>query len=301
VARLYGYLQAGDLAVSLTDLETLQPKEVRSVPLTYWELEKTLGAFGNLMGVVLGTTHPLFTAYRDMWSILNSTMRDELQTAIDYRSHVKPTHVLRSIQLICHHWFSSKRARLNPPTPDFALILHQIHLQVYILPRLPAMLYQLAYPRQTKTQGESLPGLITTGSSTRGSSTDVSTVFGLASASAMTSRTSGPPGNVTGRGAFMSNLAPLVSLITLDKPNVKLRDIIANTAPPKMDDNSEVCLSYHLRGGCWSNCKWATNHGRQLSTSETRRIEQYLTQRMAALTPAPAQPTGTSIASGIPP
>lgn len=304
VARLYGYLQTGDMAVSLKDLEALQAKEVRSVPVTYWELEKTISAFGNLMGVVLGLAHPLLIAYRDMWAIMNSSMRDELQSAIDYQAHVKPTHLLRSIQLVCHHWFSSKRARLTPPTPDFAGFLHQIHLQVYILPRLPTSLYQLAYPRSTKSQhGSTLPGLITTGSASGGSS-GMSAVSGLAS----TTPSLRPQGTTTsgantaaGRGAFMSNLAPLVSLITLDKPNVKLRDIISNTAPPKMDDNTEVCLSYHLRGGCWSNCKRAANHGRLLSPTETQRIELYLSQRLAALQPAQQQTTGASVTTGVPP
>jgi hypothetical protein len=305
VARLYGYLQAGELAVSLQDLEALQAKEIRSVPLTYWELEKTLGAFGNLMGVVLGLTHPLMVAYTHMWKILNSGMRDELHAAIDHRGYVKPTHVLRSIQLGCYQWFSHKRARLTPPTPDFAIILNQILLQVYILPRLPATLYQLAYPRQQKPLHDALvPGLITPGSAS-GSSSDVSTITGLASAtgggSKGGSRSTLPPGSTTGRGAFVSNLAPLVSLTTLDRPNVKLRDLIANTAPPTMADGTDMCLSYHLRGGCWSNCKRATNHGRLLSATETQRLESYITQRLAALRPTTAQGADGSAASGIPP
>jgi hypothetical protein len=41
VAQLYGYLNAGDTAISLADLEALQAKEVQMVLLAYWELEKT--------------------------------------------------------------------------------------------------------------------------------------------------------------------------------------------------------------------------------------------------------------------
>jgi hypothetical protein len=33
----------GNTSVSLGDLEALQAKEVRSVPLSYWELEKNFG------------------------------------------------------------------------------------------------------------------------------------------------------------------------------------------------------------------------------------------------------------------
>ncbi len=105
VARLYGYLHAGDASVSLADLEALQAKEVRSVPLTYWELEKTLGTFGNLITTVLGVNHPLCVAYKAMWVLLQSGMRDDLHTVIEYRGYVKPTHVLRSIQLQFWNWF----------------------------------------------------------------------------------------------------------------------------------------------------------------------------------------------------
>jgi hypothetical protein len=63
VARLYGLLTAGDATCSLSDLEALSAKEVCSVPLTYWELEKSLGMFGNLIAVILGNTDPLVIAF----------------------------------------------------------------------------------------------------------------------------------------------------------------------------------------------------------------------------------------------
>jgi len=304
VARLYGYLNAGETTVSLADLEALQAKEVRSVPLTYWELEKNLAMFGNLLGVVLGLPHPLTAAYSDMWQLLRSSMREELHVAIEYRGYVKPTHVLRSIQLTCFHWFSHRRARLNPPTPDFKIILNQILLQVYILPRLPSTLYQLTYPKKQPPTDLSLPGLISTGSAS-GSSSDASTISSLSQALTHLTQRHGtaiqPDASLTGRGAFIANHAPIPTIVAMDKPNVKIRDIIGNAAPPKMDNNTDMCLSFLLRGGCWSNCKRASNHGHTLSPSETQRLQQYLTRRFATLTnpqgagsPPGATPAATS-------
>jgi len=304
VARLYGYLNAGETTVSLADLKALQAKEVRSVPLTYWELEKNLAMFGNLLGVVLGLPHPLTAAYSDMWQLLRSSMRDELHAAIEYRAYVKPTHVLRSIQLTCFNWFSHRRARLSPPTPDFKIILNQILLQVYILPRLPSTLYQLAYPKKHPSTDLSLPGLISTGSAL-GSSSDASTISSLSQALTHLTQRHGaatPPGaSLSGRGAFIANQAPIPTIVAMDKPNVKIRDIIGNVAPPKMDDNTDMCLSFLLRGGCWSNCKQASNHGQTLSPTETQRLQQYLTRRFANLTnasgagsPPSATPPSTS-------
>jgi len=300
VARLYGYLNAGETTVSLADLEALQAKEVRSVPLTYWELEKNLAMFGNLLGVVLGLPHPLTAVYSDMWQLLRSGMRDDLHAAIEYRAYIKPTHVLRSIQLTCFNWFSHRRARLNPPAPDFKIILNQILLQVYILPRLPSSLYQLAYPKKHPPSDLSLPGLISTGSAS-GSSSDASTISTLSQALTQFTQRYGaatPPGaGPSGRGAFIANQAPIPAIVALDKPNIKIRDVIANAAPPKMDDNTDMCLSFLLRGGCWSNCKRASNHGQTLSPTETDRLQQFLTWRMATLT----RTTGTGRTLGTTP
>jgi hypothetical protein len=70
VARIYVLISAGDTNCTLADLEALSAKEVRSVPLTYWELEKSLGMFRNLLGVMLGPIHPLTTAFQDFWVLL---------------------------------------------------------------------------------------------------------------------------------------------------------------------------------------------------------------------------------------
>jgi hypothetical protein len=67
---------------------------------------------------------------------------------------------------------------------------------------------------------------------------------------------------------------------------------------PLVDDGTDVCLSYHLQGGYWSNCKRAVNHSHHLSAAETQRVEQYMTQRFAAMTPAPTQGSGASAPAG---
>jgi hypothetical protein len=107
-AHLYGLLNAGEATCSLADLEALNARDTHSVPLAYWELEKALGMFGNLIGVILGSTHPLTTAFRDLWNLLLTTVCEDIQAAIDYKGYVKPAHVLRSIQLVFYTWFAHK-------------------------------------------------------------------------------------------------------------------------------------------------------------------------------------------------
>jgi hypothetical protein len=63
VSRLYGLINSGEQSLMLSDLEALKAKEVQSIPVTYFELERNLGMFGSLLGTVLGSQHQLTTAF----------------------------------------------------------------------------------------------------------------------------------------------------------------------------------------------------------------------------------------------
>jgi len=285
VAHLYGFLQQGDTSISLADLESLQSKELRSIPLTYWELEKSLGGFGNLVAVVLGTAHPLYTAYKEMWVLVNSGLRDDLHAVLEHKFSIKPVHILRSIHLQFYSWFNHRRHRLPPPLVDLKSIITQIIMGIYVIPHLPPSLYQLAHPKRPQPSSDSVPGLVSTGSASQSSGSSISDASSMSGLTTPSQAGTQPP--PTGRGAFILNLTRDESLIALDRPQTKLKDILGTAPPPKMTDGSEMCLSYHLRGGCWSNCKRAANHAASLSANDIQRLKQYLTRRFATLTPPP--------------
>jgi len=224
VARLYGLLTAGDATCSLADLEALSAKEVKSVPVIYWELESSLGMFGNLITVVLGTAHPLTTAFWQMWNFMKSSLREDLHAAMEYRSYVKPTHILRSVQLIFYSWFSHRRARLTPPTPDFQAIIHNNLMQVYVLPSLPPSLYQLFYPKKgLPLSSASVPGTVSTGSSTLASNPSASS--GASTGSTISGLTAASASQFTGgRESRIVDLAPIAAITSLVPSSAKLKD-----------------------------------------------------------------------------
>jgi hypothetical protein len=75
---------------------------------------------------------------------------------------------------------------------------------------------------------------------------------------------------------------------------------MGSDAPPLMDDGSTMCLAYHLRNGCWSNCKRLHDHGQVLTAPEKQRLMQYLNAQLAKRAPQ-AQPSPTAQGVPLPP
>jgi hypothetical protein len=79
----------------------------------------------------------------------------------------------------------------------------------------------------------------------------------------------------------MANLTPDSMLQSIAPSNIWLRDLMGQDAPPLSDDNQPLCLSFHIRQGCWSTCKQVQTHTKALTVSEKQRIAQYLLAQMA--------------------
>jgi len=297
LARQYGFLQEGEHGITFSDLQALEAKEVRSVPLTYYDLEKTLGMFGNLLQVVLGAQHDLTAAYRSFWDLLTKSMKNDVQIMVDTTGRIKPAHILRSVQLICHQWFASKRAHIAPRTPPFADILHSISVHAYVLPHLPTALFRLAYPQPHTTRtiqsGSYAGASVITPVSSIVSADGQSVTSGITLNTRYTAQTD-RTGTTGGRGTFHANLQPDSTLIQLVPANIKLRDLIGTAAQPLADDNSPLCLSFHFKNGCWSNCARKATH-RTLTVSEKQRLADFALAQLpkvkASANPiAPSQP-----------
>ncbi len=173
LAKVQSSLFQSDLGFTLSDLDALQKRELKAVPLCFSDLEQTLGLFGNLLAVVLGDNHILTQAFRQFWNLL-STIRDDVRDQVDIQLSVRPTHLLRSMQLGTHAWFTSRRLNIQPSPPNFVDILHRLQLASYQLPGLPGIYHELTYSLKPVA---SVATPSTTSSSTV--SSDLSTITGL--------------------------------------------------------------------------------------------------------------------------
>jgi hypothetical protein len=158
----------------------------------------------------------------------------------------------------------ARRINMVPPQPLFVDILYRIQMATYQLPHLPGIYHELTYA----TKGPAGPPLLmptTSSSSTSNGSSDLSTLSG----SVRPSPTTGGGGLCNApqptRNTFIRNADPDTTLQALVPTHLQLRSVIQMDAVPLNDKNQPMCLSYHLRRGCWAQCKRAHDHNRKLS------------------------------------
>jgi hypothetical protein len=292
------------MGFNLSDLDALQKREIKTVPLCFFDLERSLGLLGNLLGVILGNDHVITIHYRQFWSLLSHSLRDELRDHVDIQSSIRPAHILRSVQLVIHSWFAARRLNLLPPPPPFVDILFRIQMASYQLPTLPGIYHKLTYA----TKAPSGTPTTSLSSSTAGSS-DLSTLsdsIRQGPAQTVMGHSVRPAPASTNTKTFVRNPDPDATLQALIPAHLQLRNVIQSDTVPLNDAGHPMCLSYHLRRGCWSQCKRAQDHGRQLSGAERQRVVNFVSaqlRKLAAVHPPPsilAIPTGASAVS-LPP
>ncbi len=139
----------------------------------------------------------------------------------------------------------------------------------------PTQTSQLGYPKPT-TLLRDKPSLAPSSgaSSTSGASDGASTVSGLSAPTALV--TTGTGQLTRGKGAWIANLNQDPDLQSIVDSSIKLHDLIGWDMPPVLDNGSQVCLSYHVRCGCWSTCGRAYTHGLTLTPGEKTWVLQYL-------------------------
>jgi hypothetical protein len=280
LARNNNFLSEREFGLSYADLDQFKiPKELRTHPITFYELEKSLGLFGNFIHVVHGANHPVTSQFRNFWTAMTRQYQNQLHYEIDVRRVIKPVHILRNIQLICFHWFQAKRAHVIPSEPQFLDILTRISLLLYTNPNLPHTLYQLIAPK--------LPHKLTVlddkdDDTTATALTGLST---LTSGSRLTSAVSGGGvSQLSARGGtFIKNAAVDAALQGLLPPGIKINDLVGSDPVPLGDDNNPICLSFHIRGACFSNCRRKDNHSHTLSAEEKSKLSNWIVDQTAKL------------------
>jgi len=286
MAASYDLLMEASTTTQLTDVQKLRQSKVR-VPLNHQEAGAQLTAALLVWVTVLGTEHPFAVSLAAMVTEF-VTSAYHYGNRIDQIPSEKITHgvprpalLLRYVQLrSVMYWRTAKSQRRLPVTPpDFAEVLRKIDIQDHSwIPTIPTKYW-------SRVQNPGVPRLnpmvewfsqlsqLTGGHSSDGSSftpTPIAPATGSAGGGSSGNGGSGGsqnPGPTRERQTKQTN--PGISQILQpfkDKATAgTIRDAIARGGgPSKVSRNGveiPMCVSYHLRGECWSGCSRAADHG----------------------------------------
>jgi hypothetical protein len=162
---------------------------------------------------------------------------------------------------------------------------------MYTLPNLTPSLYQMVNPRPQPNPrlGPLLPGLTSTDDM---SAVSGSVVLALTGVTGVTS-----PSGATGISKLtrrtqlaVSNPALDAALQSLLPVTIRIKDLIGPDDVPRNEAGSPMCLSYHLRGICSSNCRRKADHDRPLTPADKAALSNWVIDQIAKRRAAGAIP-----------
>jgi hypothetical protein len=196
----------------------------------------------------MGSNHGLTKAYDVFWRRW-STSQQYLLSVVTQQPGMFPALAVRWVQLRISLWFA-QQAMENAPleVPDFAELLNQIRLHMPWEPAMPSQYYN------TRT---TTPNATTTIVTTNKLPEPTTTTAPTTTAAIL------PP--VKSRGSVVRKASPILpALQKFVDMNLRVRDVLVRAGPanriPTNHAGVEMCLSYHLKGMCNSNCARSGDH-----------------------------------------
>ena len=260
----YDTMLNGISAPTLGEQASFSTKEVR-IPQDHFTAGLMLASTSVQLDVFQGPNHPFATAFREFcirhWPSIATT----IHLASRYNRSLEQTVIPRILRWIQTHMVDYCRELILlghasttvPPFSDVhSMVVHQ---QYNLLPDLPDQ-YRAVLPPAFPTPGLSPPHVKQqpkkdakgTGDSTH-------------EQHQQQQKQSGPARTAGRGGAMVANLnVNNAWKEALEKSSRKIRDLAPN-APDSSnhDENNKpvpLCLSYHLRGSCYTNCNRAVTH-----------------------------------------
>ena len=253
-ARALGFdqMQLGHTAPTLAEQDTLRTKEV-PVPQSIYELGTQLACTSMVLDVVLGDASPLATTLRNFCITEWPLMEVSLHAIGEDPTPVLPS-MLRWVQLQMAAYFQGISTRRHLPLPC-SKYLHDVVQQrtFHLLPLIPSRYVTTTTPAAAPRWSGNPP--------TNPNPTTPSMSGGVAE--------SGPSNRDLGQQ--VANPSPIEQFTRAYTAVGRSLSSIRGNAPSTTERNTntpvDLCLSYHLRGGCYSNYQRSSTH-RALTTPE---------------------------------
>jgi hypothetical protein len=264
-AEHYKMLHDDQGAPTLKDAIVLATPGRVKLPKSPTEAQIYFQNFRVALHVLLGGTHALTQAYDMFWRRW-STSQQYLLGVYTQSPGMFPTLVVRWVQLRVSLWFG-QQALENAPleVPNFAELLNQIQLHMPWEPTLPAHYYNSAAAPATKSVTVASPpaAQVTTTTITKPGATAAVE----------------PPPTIRARGTIVRKITEInPSFKRFVEKNLRVRDVLQRAGPtnriPTNAEGIEMCLSYHLKGVCNTNCSRNGDH-KEHSADEDAKIVRW--------------------------
>jgi hypothetical protein len=82
-------------------------------------------------------------------------------------------------------------------------------------------------------------------------------------------------------GPAVNNTSLDPALSALFPPTVRIKDLLGNDETPQNENNNPMCLSFHLRGLCSSNCRHKLDHERPLTPADKNLLSNWVIDQLA--------------------
>jgi hypothetical protein len=283
---VYDDLREGTSA-TLHDFQALRESEKSGFPYSMMECTYCFKSFRVLLHTLLGDAHPLTNAWDNFVSLW---IGREARLA-EYLGPCQFALVLRWLQIRFSAWFTDQhREPVMISVPDFTGLLTKILYEESWMPTLPPRYQNHSFfPARVLGMGAPAPApraprALTPAARRSATPTPIPPRRPASPAPAPAPSPApapAPGGAVQGRGARVNNSsfhASFTPFRQLGLSLIMVRDRAreANRPVPNNDDGTEFCLSYHVLGFCWENCRRTRDH-RSHQTAEHARLVAWCT------------------------
>jgi hypothetical protein len=261
-------LGAGEAAPTLGDLETIHDTSTDlSIPTTFAHLRYNVERAIGLWHVLWGPHHEGTTQHQRFRETL--VMKEKQLERVVPRNpkhhYLVPALLARTIQLTVNHWLEEQgRTAVPLPFPNLTKVFQLIALERNWEPTFPT--------RYLKTHPTPLVEVITDASSAGSTLTPTTTSASTGSLSA----------SVQPKNEYLANQAYDVArfghfnALGLGHKDLRKRLSELKVAIPKTSFGHTMCLSYHIKGGCNSQCRFSSGHGK-LDVADAQKLHDWCT------------------------
>jgi hypothetical protein len=250
MAERYQIIQQGLGAPTLSEAAEFARPTRTKLPRTLTEATISYGNFRVALHVLLGGQHAVTRAYDAFWSTWNASQAHLLNIRTRTPG-LFPALTVRWIQLRVSFWFGQQAlTNANVAAPDFVQLLREIRLQTPWEPYFPDR--YLGAPPAAEA-------------ASRSSATAPRAGPAPATSSGGAAGGAGAGSNAQTRGTLERKSSPLNQAFQpFVDLNLRVRDVLQRAGPsnrvPTNSSGVEMCMSYHLKGMCNTNCSRRGDH-----------------------------------------